>query len=87
MEIYDKIDKLKKSLDKEDSVINIKEVQKKIKLDEQLLCSIKSNSYDNNNPLIKDYRHLENEVNYIILEINMNLKKIIEGGSCENHTR
>lgn len=87
MEIYDKINKFKKSLDKEKSIIDIKDVQKKIMLDKELVNSIRNNSYNNNNTLIRKYRHLENEINYIILEVNMNLKKLVEGGSCESHTR
>ena len=87
MEIYDKINKFKSSLDKEASIINIKEVQKEILLDHELVNNIKNNSYDSNNELIKKYRHLENEVNYIILEVNMNLKTLTGGSSCESHTR
>ena len=87
MEIYDKINKLKSSLDKEESIINIKEVQKEILLDGDLVSNIKNNSYDSNNDLIRKYRHLENEVNYIILEVNMNLKTLVGGSSCEGHTR
>lgn len=87
MEIYDKINKLKDSLDKEDSIVNIKDVQRKILLDRNLVDNIKNNNYDNNNELIREYRHLENEINYIILEINMNLKDLVGGSSCESHTR
>lgn len=87
MEIYDKINKLKNNLDKEESIINIKNVQKEMLLDQELINNIKNNSYDNSNDLIKKYRHLENEVNYIILEVNMNLKTLVGGSSCESHSR
>ena len=87
MEIYDKINELKESLDKEESIIEIKEVQKEILLDKELINNIRNNSYDNNNERIKKYRHLENEINYIILDINMNLKDLVGGSNCESHTR
>ncbi len=87
MEIYDKINELKKNLDKEKSILEIKEVQNKILLDKELVNNIHNNCYDSDNDLIRKYRHLENEVNYIILEINMNLKELVGGGICESHTR
>lgn len=87
MEIYDKINELKNNLDKEESIINIKNVQKEILLDQELISNIKNNSYDNSNDLIRKYRHLENEVNYIILDINMNLKTLVGGSSFESHSR
>lgn len=79
MEIYDKINDFKNSLDEEISIKEIKNIQRKILLDSKLVDDIKNNNYDNDNLLIKQYRHLENEVNYIILEINMNLKQILKG--------
>jgi len=79
MEIYDKINDFKNSLDEEISIKEIKNIQREILLDSKLVDDIKNNNYDNDNLLIKQYRHLENEVNYIILEINMNLKQILKG--------
>lgn len=79
MEIYDKINDIKNSLDEEISIKEIKNIQREILLDSKLVDDIKNNNYDNDNLLIKQYRHLENEVNYIILEINMNLKQILKG--------
>lgn len=87
MEIYDKINELKKNLDKEKSIIEIKEIQNKILLDKELVNNIHKNCYDKENDLIRKYRHLENEVNYIILEVNMNLKSLVGGSNCEGHTR
>lgn len=87
MELYDRVNNLKKKLDKEKSIIEIKDVQNKILLDKKLLKNIHSNCYDKDNELIRKYRHLENEVNYIILEVNMNLKELVGSGNCENHTR
>lgn len=79
MEIYDKINDFKNSLDEEISIKEIKNIQREMLLDSKLVDDIKNNNYDNDNLLIKQYRHLENEVNYIILEINMNLKQILKG--------
>ena len=79
MEIYDKINDFKNSLDEEISIKEIRNIQREILLDSKLVDDIKNNNYDNDNLLIKQYRHLENEVNYIILEINMNLKQILKG--------
>ena len=87
MELYEKIKKLKDDLEKEKSIIEIKEIQNRILLDKELLNNIYKNCYDKNNDLIRKYRHLENEVNYIVLKINMNLKELVGGGICEGHTR
>ena len=87
MELYDRVNNLKRNLDKEKSIIEIKDVQNKILLDKELVNNIHNNCYDKDNELIRKYRHLENDVNYIILEINMNLKELIGSGKCESHTR
>ncbi len=87
MELYDRIDDLKKKLDNEESIISIKTIQKEILLNKDLISNIYNNSYDKNNGLVLKYRHLENEVNYIILEINMNLKKIIGSDCNEGNSR
>lgn len=87
MELYDKINNLKNSLDKEQKIIDIKNVQNEILMDENLRQKIYNKNYDNNNDLIMKYRHLENDINYIILEINNNLRKITKGDKDENNTR
>ena len=87
MELYNKISDLKKMLDKEKSIIDIKSIQNKIVLDKELVSNIHNSNYDKNNELICKYRHLENEINYIILEINMYLKKELVGGCNESNTR
>ena len=87
MELYDRIDDLKKKLDNEESIISIKTIQKEILLNKDLISNIYNNRYNKNNGLVLKYRHLENEVNYIILEINMNLKKIIGSDCNEGNSR
>lgn len=87
MKLYEKIYDLKKNLNKEKSVIDIKKIQSEILLDKDLVQSIKNHNYDRNNSLIRKYCHLENEVNYIVLEINMNLKTILGSDCSENNTR
>ena len=87
MELYDKINNLKNSLDKEQKIIDNKNVQNEILMDKNLRQKIYNKNYDNNNDLIMKYRHLENDINYIILEINNNLRKITKGDKDENNTR
>lgn len=87
MNLYNKINNLKSSLNNEKSIIDIRNIQKEILLDEELFNSIKEKKYDRNNSLVRKYYHLENEVNYIILDINMNLRKIIGSDCNENNTR
>ena len=77
MNIYSKIDNLKKSLDKEQVIIDIKEVQNQILNDEELLNKIKKHENINDEYLIRKYKHLENGVNYIIMSINKELKTIV----------
>lgn len=87
MNLYNKINNLKSSLNNEKSIIDIRNIQKEILLDEELFNSIKEKKYDRNNSLVRKYYHLENEVNYIILDINMNLRKIIGSDCNESNTR
>lgn len=86
MELYDKISCLKASLDEETSIKEIKEIQTEIMNDEDLICNINNNKIDFNNPKIRKYKHLENEVNYIILSINQELKQILRSDKDENHS-
>lgn len=80
MELYDKIDKLKQSLDQEDVIIDIKEVQQNIKNNPYIMKKIQAKDNINDIKEVKDYRHLENQVNYMILAISAKLKSITEEG-------
>ncbi len=88
MELYDKIDELKSSLDEEQIIIDIKNIQMKIKSNEQLMNKIKSKENVDNIDDIKAYRHLENELNYLILTINSKLKMLEKDSDRnENNSR
>lgn len=80
MELYDKIDKLKQSLDQEDIIIDIKKVQHKIKNNPEIMKKIQVKDNINTIREVKNYRHLENQVNYMILTINAKLKGIVKEG-------
>ena len=86
MRIYDLLDNLKQSLDKESSIINIKDIQLRIREDSNLMNMINNND-KTSDLLISEYRHLENEVNYIILYINSRLKDTFRSDKDESHTR
>ena len=85
--LYNLIDELKESLDNEEKVKAIKIIQEQLKEDKKLLELVEE--YNRcNNPKLKDeivknenfkkYKHLENEINYIIVSINQKLKEINE---------
>lgn len=86
MNIYDKINDLKKELDKDCDIIKIKEIQNKILEDKKLLEDIKDKNNIDNNDLIIEYKHLENLINYKILSINKELREI-RGDKDENNSR
>lgn len=85
------VDNLKKSLDRHEKIIKIKELNKKIKNDKELISLIekyklvkdeKIKDKINNNDLFREYKLSENEVNFLILEINAKLKEITNKGKC-----
>ena len=90
-EIIDKVEIIKKNLDNTKEVKHIKELNKKINEIQELIELIKKYNYtqDENikkqiieDEFFKEYKKSENEVNYIILEINSKLKQISKKGSC-----
>ena len=90
--LIEKIDKLKHVLDKEDAAIKIKELNKKVQQDSELvdLLSRYHNSNDEmvkqeiiNNSLFREYKEKETEINLLILEINSKLKKITKKDKCQ----
>ena len=94
-EVYNNLDIVKSELDKLDLFKNIKESISKIKNNKELMSKIEKYNTTKDEILrldiynydeIKEYKSLENEVNYLILEINQKLKKIKDrGGCCENN--
>ena len=87
MDIYDKISNLKNSLEKEKTIIEIKQIQNEILNDKELLNNIKENKNYRENEKIINYLHLENELNYMILTIRGELKSILRSDKSENHSR
>lgn len=84
-ELIDKINILKNELDKNSNIIKIRELNTMIKQDKELLESIDKYKITRNeeiknkiisNSLYLEYKHYENEVNFIILKIRSELKGI-----------
>lgn len=79
MELYNKIKDLEDFLDKEENIIAIKDIQEKIKKNEEIMAAINNNKEELNNIVeIREYKKLENKVNYMILSINNLLKEIVK---------
>ena len=90
-ELIEKIDNVKKELDNSKEVKHIKELNSKLKDNKELISLIEkyNNTQDEsikeqivNNEFFREYKLSENEINYIILEINSKLKQISKKGSC-----
>ena len=90
-ELIDKVDNLKKSLDENEKIIELKEINKRIMEDKELLKDIEEYNRTNNeelknkiinNSLFREHKHSEAECNFIILEINKRLKEISNKGKC-----
>lgn len=78
MELYNKIKDLEDFLDKEENIIDIKDIQEKIKNNEEIMAAINNKEELNNIVEIREYKKLENKVNYMILSINNLLKEIVK---------
>ena len=90
-ELIDKVNNLKESLDSNEEIIKLKEINEKIMQDKELLKDIEEYNRTNNeelknkiinNSLFREYKHSEAECNFIILEINKRLKEISNKGKC-----
>lgn len=90
-ELIEKVGALKEELNKNARVMKIKELNKKIDNDKELLKDIEKYKYSKDinlknkimsNPLFKEYKEEETEINFIILEINKRLKQINNKGKC-----
>jgi cell fate (sporulation/competence/biofilm development) regulator YmcA (YheA/YmcA/DUF963 family) len=84
-ELIEKVNELKLELDNTKEIKELKSINEEIMKDKDLLNDIKlfNETQDNsikeriiNNKLFREYKHKENEVNFIILEINKKLKEI-----------
>lgn len=78
MELYNQIKDLEDFLDKEENIIAIKDIQEKIKNNEKIMAKINNKEELNNIVEIREYKKLENKVNYMILSINNLLKEIVK---------
>ena len=90
-ELIDKVNSLKESLDSNEKIIKLKEINERIMEDKELLKEIEEYNRTNNeklknkiinNGLFREYKHNEAECNFIILEINKKLKEISNKGKC-----
>ena len=79
------------SLEKEETIVNLKENYNKLKSDKKLMSDIKKyqETYNTkllneieNNDLYKEIKKNEAELGYMIFEINNELKKINNKGKC-----
>ena len=84
-ELIEKVENLKISIDNLDEIKNLKEINKEIMKDKELLEDIEKYNLTQdekikeriiNHKLFREYKHQENECNFIILEINKRLKEI-----------
>ena len=87
-ELIDKTEKLKESIDNLDKIKELKEINNLIMKDKELLKNIEeyNRTQDSklkekiiNHELFREYKHMENECNFLILEINKRLKEINNG--------
>ena len=90
-DLIDKVENLKEALNDTKQVKEIKDINKLIMNDKELLKLIKkyNETQDEdiktkiiNNELFKDYKDKETELNILILEINSKLKEISNKGKC-----
>lgn len=89
--LIEALNNLENVLDKHEKIIKIKELNREIERDKDLINMIKEfNLYKNdmiknkiiNNSLFKEYKKYETDINVIILEINQKLKEINNRGKC-----
>lgn len=90
-ELMEKVDILLNKLDEQECVKEIKKLNNKLVLNKELLDLIKEYKITGNeeikNKIISDeiyskYKHYENEVNFIILNIRSKLKVINDKKGC-----
>lgn len=89
--LYEKLDNLKKILDETNTVKEIKYLSEKIINNKKLVELIAKYNLTQDEKIKKDilnnedfqkYKHQEAELNFIILEINRELKKITKKDKC-----
>ena len=83
----DKSDIIKNITHYKEKILNNKEIQDLLSkakniTDEYILYDIKNKLYKYND--YKEYMHYYNELNYIVMDINSRLKKLINTNICSN---
>ena len=90
-ELIDSVEKLKSELDRNEHVVRIKELNKIINSDKELMRLISEYQVHPNdelkmriyeNPIFAEYKVEENEINFLILSIRSELKKIKGSKGC-----
>ena len=91
-ELIEEVEKLKEELNNTTQVKEIKELNKKIRKEEELLKKIEEYNKNNNeelkkdiisNPIFKEYKNKETELNLLILELNQKLKVLKDKKGCQ----
>ena len=91
-ELMEKVENLKKSIDKTTEVQELLRLNKEILKDDDLLSKIKEYQVTQNeklkkeiikHPLFLKYKEKETDLNLLILRINQELKKLKDKGSCK----
>lgn len=91
-ELIEEVELLKKELNNTNQVKDIKKLNKEIRKEEELLKKIEEYNKNNNeelkkeiisNPIFKEYKHKETELNLLILELNQKLKNIKDKKACK----
>lgn len=100
-QILEKLDNLFNNLDKCDEVIKMKQLKQEIESNEELKCLLeKYHNTDNKyskeyvelkkqiieNPSINEYRSLENELYFTVLEMNKKLNKLVDKKRCQSES-
>lgn len=91
-ELIEKVENLKKSIDKTTEVQDLLCLNKEILKDKELLSKIKEYQVTQDerikkeiikHPLFLKYKEKETDLNILILKINQELKKLKDKGSCQ----
>ena len=91
-ELIEKVENLKKSIDKTTEVQDLLRLNKEILKDQELLSKIKEYQVTQDerikkeiikHPLFLKYKEKETDLNILILKINQELKKLKDKGSCQ----
>ena len=89
--LYEKLDTLKEILNNTECIKELQRLYKEINNDKELVSLIEKYNYSNDermkekilkSDLVREYKHYEAELNFIILEINQELKKITKKDKC-----